>query len=240
MEARRRPDDDDATRREQEFTAWVKAGRLPEIKLGVQQRSLRTAFALLESGAHLLRERAFDALTIQDICAAAGATEGAFYGRFVDKTTYFAALQRLTSLRSESALRVFLEEARRAPASLEGLCQAVVEMTLRRYRDNLGIYRAALKHSDEGAWEPFRQLGDIYRQALTELLAPLLPHVPAQERPLRIRFAYQVMVGTLVHATLNDPGPLHLHEPRMARELAELLVRYLAADAAEPKRKGRA
>lgn len=207
--------DDDPALREAQFLTWAGAGLLPELKAGVQQRSLRTAFSLLEAGARLLRERAFDALGVQEICAAAGATEGAFYGRFADKTAYFAVLQN------------FLSAVGRGPQTLEAICTALAEMTLRRYRENLGIYRAALKHSAEGSWEPFRQLGDRYRQALTALLSPLLPEVPEADRAMHVRFAYQVMIGTLVHATLNDPGPLRLDDPRMVRELARMMTRYL-------------
>jgi hypothetical protein len=49
--------------REQAFMGWLQGGRLPEIKPGVQQRSARTAYALLESGARLMRERALRCCT---------------------------------------------------------------------------------------------------------------------------------------------------------------------------------
>jgi len=213
--------------REQAFMAWLQAGRLPEIKPGVQQRSARTAYALLESGAALMRERALDALSIEEICNGAGATVGAFYGRFEDKMGFFAALQRLTCLRSEAALDAFMQQHPAEGGTLEELCHAMVAMTVQRYRANVGVYRAALKHSDEGAWEPFRRLGDLYRQRLVELLSPHLPTLDGPARALRIRFAYQVMVGTLVHATLNAPGPVQLGDPAMIDELAGLVLGYL-------------
>ncbi len=219
---------DEAARREQEFARWLAEGKVPEIRPGVQQRSVRMAFALLESGSELLRERAFDALSIEEICAGAGATVGAFYGRFEDKKSFFNALQRLTCLRSEAALAGFVLDAGKRKLSLAQLCEMMVGMSVDRYRSNIGIYRAALKHVDEGAWEPFRQLGDVYRRTLTDLLSPYLTHVPPKARSTRIRFAYQVMVGTLVHATLNDPGPVRLQDAAMTQELTEMVVRYLS------------
>lgn len=215
--------------REQAFMGWLQGGRLPEIKPGVQQRSARTAYALLESGARLMRERALDALSIEEICTGAGATVGAFYGRFEDKMGFFAALQRLTCLRSEAALLAFRQHQTRQEHSLESLCRAMVDMTVRRYRANVGVYRAALKHSDEGAWEPFRRLGDLYRTQLVELLSPHLATLSPTACDLRIRFAYQVMVGTLVHATLNAPGPVQLDEAAMIDELSHLVIGYLRA-----------
>jgi AcrR family transcriptional regulator len=226
---------------ESEFAGWLREGKLPGIKAGVQQRSVRTAYALVESGFALLKERAFDALSIEEICAAAGATQGAFYGRFEDKQSFFAALQRVTCLRSEAALARFEARARAEEPDLPRLCALAVELTVERYRSNIGIFRAALQHAGEGAWVPFRELGNSYRRVLTELLSPHLPHVAPADRPLRIQFAYQVLVGTLVHATLNDPGPVHLHDQALVTELTDMLVGYLSRTApagAAKQRKG--
>ena len=217
---------------EQEFAAWLQQGRLPQIKTGVQQRSVRTAYALVHSGFTLLRSRAFDALSIEEICAAAGATAGAFYGRFDDKKGFFEALQTITCLRSEAALAAFVDRAASHPYSLDKLCHMIVELTVDRYRANIGIFRAALQHADEGAWAPFRRLGDSYRRALAEILSPHLAHVPKAARATRVQFAYQVIVGTLVHATLNDPGPLHLKDDALTRELADMVLGYLSPRAA--------
>lgn len=212
---------------EQEFAAWLQQGCLPQIKTGVQQRSVRTAYALVQSGFALLRSRGFDSLSIEEICAAADATPGAFYGRFEGKQAFFEVLQTITCLRSEAALAAFVERAQSRPYSLDKLCHMIVELTVDRYRANVGIFRAALQHADQGAWAPFRRLGDSYRRALTEILSPQLSHVPRAARAIRVQFAYQVIVGTLVHATLNDPGPLHLQDDALTRELAEMVLGYL-------------
>jgi AcrR family transcriptional regulator len=215
------------TEEEQDVESWLRQGKLPEIKASLQQRSVRTACALVQSGFRLVGERAFDALSVQEICAGAGATEGAFYGRFQDKGSFFVVLQRITCLRSEQALAQFLERLRGKDLPFERLCRMVVAMMVERYRANVGIFRAALLHVDEGAWELFRQLGDIYRRGLTGLLAPHLDGVRKELRALRVQFAYQVIVGTLVHATLNDPGPLHLHDDAIVAELSNMLAKYL-------------
>lgn len=217
---------------EQQFAEWVRQGRLPEVKAGVQQRSVRTAHALLASGLRLLRGRPFDALSVQDICAGAGTTEGAFYGRFDDKRAFFVSMQRITLLRSEQALASFVAEVGGKDVPFERLCRLFVTMTVERYRANVGIYRAALQHADDGAWALFRQLGDTYRRTLVQMLSPHLHHLRDDRRALCVQFAYQVVVGTLVHSTLNDPGPLHLHDDALAAELADVVVRYLAAPTA--------
>lgn len=57
-------------------------------------RGLRTTL-LLEAGRRLLRERTLEQVSIQEICAQAGVTTGAFYSRFEGKDSYFRALQAL-------------------------------------------------------------------------------------------------------------------------------------------------
>ena len=51
--------------------------------------------ALLEAGAELLRDCAFDELSIDELCGRVGVTIGAFYGRFESKDAFFSALMSL-------------------------------------------------------------------------------------------------------------------------------------------------
>jgi hypothetical protein len=45
-----------------------------------------------------------------------------------------------------------------------------------------------------------------------------------------IAFGFQVVLGTLVNAILNDPGPLSLHDGELKERLADLLLRLLKAE----------
>jgi len=75
-----------------------------------------------------------------------------------------------------------------------------------------------------------KKSGDRYRVILVELLSPYLSSVPPSERRLRILFAYQALAGVLVHAVLNNPGPLALEDDRMRDELFRLVKAYLLAE----------
>lgn len=48
--------------------------------------------------------------------------------------------------------------------------------------------------------------------------------MPKAARASQVQFAYQVIAGALVHATLNDPGPLHLNDDALTRELADMIL----------------
>ena len=93
----------------------------------LQDRSRKTLAALVAAVEALLEERAFDDISIQDICARAGCTTGSFYGRFRSKEdllpylyeTYDADLMtrmdaiearlNLAGLPLEQAVRAFAE-----------------------------------------------------------------------------------------------------------------------------------
>jgi hypothetical protein len=45
-----------------------------------------------------------------------------------------------------------------------------------------------------------------------------------------IGFGYQVVLGTLVNAILNDPGPLSVHDGEMEDRLANCLLLLLQAE----------
>lgn len=59
----------------------------------LQSRSRRTFAALVVAAETLLDERPFDEISIQAICAAAGCSTGAFYGRFRAKEDLLPHLQ---------------------------------------------------------------------------------------------------------------------------------------------------
>src|SRR5690349_1361064 len=53
-------------------------------------------------------------------------------------------------------------------------------------------------------------------------------------RPAPIAFGFQVVLGTLVNAILNDPGPLSLRSKEMDVRLAGCLLLLLQAEIDQP------
>ncbi|NDZ18558.1 TetR/AcrR family transcriptional regulator [Variovorax sp. WS11] len=208
---------------------WIDRGLLPELIPTRQARSLRTALAMIEAGRALLMTRSLEDLSVEMVCQRAGTTVGAFYGRFESKHAFFITMQRLQTARSRETLAGFTQRHEVDHADLDALCEEMVELTVSTFRSNLGVLRASLQHSKEGMWELFKQSGDRYRSVLVAKLAPHLKHLPVKERELRVLFAYQAMAGTLVHAVLNDPGPLKLEDAALNQELVRMVKSYLTA-----------
>lgn len=212
-----------------ELRAWSDAGHLPELIPSRQDRGMRAALAMLDSGVVLLRDRSLDALSIEAVCRQANATVGAFYARFDSKRNYFLSIERVICLRARMRLEGFSEYLERAPPSLERFCDELVSQSVMGFRLNAGVFRAALLHSHENMWTLLQQAGDDYRRVLGERLAPLLTHVPRPQRATRVQFAFTALIGTMVHILLNAPGPVALADEALERELARLVTYYLRA-----------
>ncbi|MDO8280432.1 MAG: TetR/AcrR family transcriptional regulator, partial [Burkholderiaceae bacterium] len=113
--------------------------------------------------------------------------------------------------------------------SLDELCEDMVCATVEIFRSNFGVIRASLQHAGDGMWSMFKADGDRYREVLAAGLAPHLRHLTPAQRRLRILFAFQVVAGTLVHAVLNNPGPLSVDDKALVPELVRVVRSYLKA-----------
>jgi AcrR family transcriptional regulator len=198
----------------------------------VQARAHATRDALLAAGRALLADRDFDALSIADLAGRAGLSVGSFYGRFRDKEAYIDQLQlQVTTEWVDAATRMFdAQRARGADATaiVRELCATVVRLL----RTDAGFLRAALRHTPSAArWTPMKRTGRAVVDMAARLLVGALPHLPAGQRTVRVRFAMQIVYGTVINAVLNDPGPLALDDPKLERELARVMCLYLGIDA---------
>ncbi|CCD83776.1 conserved protein of unknown function [Bradyrhizobium sp. ORS 285] len=215
----------------------ISAVDLPGVTPSRQQRSRETTLALLTAGAELLRTRSLAELSISDLCADIGATVGAFYSRFDSKEAYFNALLALTLEDGrEQLLKLPASEA--APAGdLDAQCHLLVRGTVLWMRRHKGVLRAALVRSENGSnnWTGFKDLAQALSQRAALLLRPTAdgasagrrkPTATAEERKT-VAFGIQVVLGTLVNAILNDPGPLSIDDDEIAERLGACLVLLL-------------
>jgi AcrR family transcriptional regulator len=211
-----------------ELGRWIDEGLLPELVPTHQGRSLRNALAMLDAGRELLHDGGLEELSVEAVCQLAGTTVGAFYGRFENKQAFFLTLQRVQTMRSQHLLSEFSLRHSGGGSTLDVLVREMVELTVRNFRVNAGVLRASLQHTQEGMWKVMKASGDRHRKAFVDAIAPLLD-LPRETARMRVLFAYQALAGVLVHATLNNPGPLGLEDDALATELARLLNAYVRA-----------
>jgi AcrR family transcriptional regulator len=208
---------------------------LPGVAPSRQKRSRETTLALLRAGADMLRTRSLAELSIETLCAEVGVTVGAFYSRFESKEAYFNALMALAARDGEQRLT---ETGSAAPknADLDTLCYAIIRGIIVWMRNHEGVLRAALQHDDThpDKWTPFKGLARATAERATPLLLPAMGKGRRTAKTRAIAFGFQVVLGTLVNAILNDPGPLSLRSKEMEARLAGCLALLLQAEVGQP------
>jgi AcrR family transcriptional regulator len=203
---------------------------LPGVTPSRQKRSRETTLALLEAGASLLRTRSLSELSIEVLCSKVGATVGAFYSRFESKEAYFNALIALAAQDGEHRLAGMDRPAR--DTGLDELCHLIVSGVIGWIRTHEGVLRAVLQHDDTrpDKWTTFKGLARATTQHATPLLLPAMGKGRKAAKTRAIAFGFQVVLGTLINAILNDPGPLALRDSEIETRLADCLVLLLKAE----------
>jgi AcrR family transcriptional regulator len=204
----------------------------PGVTPSRQKRSREMTAALLQAGADMLRTRSLAELSIEALCTNVGATVGAFYSRFESKEAYFNALIELAARDGERRLSGMTGSAQLRDTGLAELCRLLVHGIIGWIRNHEGVLRAALQHDDTrpDRWTLFKGLA----RAATAHATPPLLHVMGRGRAAAktrgIAFSFQVVLGTLVNAVLNDPGPLSIHDDEMEVRLSGCLLQLLEAE----------
>jgi len=205
---------------------------LPGVAPSRQKRSRETTLALLKAGAEMLRQRSLAELSIEALCAEVGATVGAFYSRFESKDAYFNALMALAARDGERRIADMATVRTGRDADLAARCHQLVRGVIGWMRANEGVLRAALQHDDNrpDKWTPFKALARGNTERATPLLLPAMGKGRRAAKSRSVAFGFQVVLGTLVNAILNDPGPLSLHDKELEERLSKLLLQLLQAE----------
>lgn len=205
---------------------------LPGVTPSRQRRSRETTAALLQAGAEMLRTHSLAELSIEALCRQVGATVGAFYSRFESKDAYFNVLIELAARDGGSRLSRMKEDRRLTEADLAELSRLLVRGTIGWIRNHEGVLRAALQHDDTrpDRWSTFKALARANAANATPILLGAMGRGNKAAKTRAIAFGFQVVLGTLVNAILNDPGPLSIHDKEMEARLGHCLLLLLQAE----------
>jgi AcrR family transcriptional regulator len=209
---------------------------LPGVTPSRQKRSRETTAALLRAGAELLRSHSLAELSIEALCRQVGATVGAFYSRFESKDAYFNALIELAARDGESTLANLSGGDLLRETDLAERCRFLVAGIVGWIRKHEGVLRAALQHDDTrpDRWTTFKGLARATTARATPLLLPAMGKGREAAKTRSIAIGFQVVLGTLVNAILNDPGPLSIQDQEMEKRLGHCLLLLLQAEMAQP------
>ena len=196
-----------------------------------QLRARRSRDRMLDAGQRLVAERPFDALSVADIARAAGCSVGAFYLRFRDKDAFFRALiaQYLAVGRAET-------EELFASHEDDRLISALIVNTTSRFQRFAGLIRSAIRKrmEDPSVWEPIRRSGHFNADRFVAWLAQHRRRKLRVDEEMPVRFAFQVLYGTLNNALVNQPGPLDISDPAFPVHLERTFRLVLLSTGAPP------
>jgi AcrR family transcriptional regulator len=204
----------------------------PGVTPSRQKRSREMTAALLRAGADMLRGRSLAELSIDALCTGVGATVGAFYSRFESKEAYFNTLIGLAARDGERLLSRMAQQETLQDAGLAELCPLLVAGIIGWMREHEGVLRAALQHDDTrpDRWSTFKALARATTAGATPALLRAMGSRRAAAKTRAIAFGLQVVLGTLINAILNDPGPLSLHDEEIEVRLSGCLLLLLQAE----------
>jgi len=207
----------------------------------LQARSQATFDALIHAGRRVMGAKDFEAVRIKEIARTAGASIGAFYGRFANKEVFFSAIQEITVADIETDMRALLTRPSTGLAGDSEFLFAVASFWVGFYRTHRGLYVASFKHSRTrpGAWTPFKRLGRNLVSLVIMQLAPRLQRLGKTKTERDVRIAFQFVNGLLVNAVINDPGPLSLDDAELELSVGRFLCAYFGVPAIAEGKKNR-
>jgi AcrR family transcriptional regulator len=181
-----------------------------------QSRAQKTRDRLLAAGFKLLRKKNFDELSVADIARSAGCAVGSFYLRFADKDQYFLAIAETRRGQSRARLENWYDGV-----TLANIVGRAIERELDFVLEHPNLWRAALKRgtTDPLFWGEFRELGRLSVSRFIETYSALIGRQVSAAEAENIRFAFQVVRGTVNNTLINQPGPLRLDDPAFRRQI---------------------
>ncbi|HEX5046796.1 MAG TPA: TetR/AcrR family transcriptional regulator [Gammaproteobacteria bacterium] len=210
-----------------------------------QKRSQKTYDALIETCFAMLEQRELSEISIAELARKAGYSVGAFYARFESKDELFdAMLVRHMEQRRAVRARQFATEPD------ESLVREIIQETVRYFWTRRRFWRAALIRSigDAEFWEPIRGMSHELQDAFIARVSARAQRPLTQSEQTNVRFAVQLVLGTVNNTIINRPGPIFMGQASFVDGLVrafKLVSGYdevVAAPAAPkaPKKRGEA
>jgi len=191
-----------------------------------QARTRESLSRILDAAETLIAERGFDDTGVAEITRRANSSIGGFYRRFRDKEGLLRALHERFCEEALATAVAALDPGRWAAASAGEVIGAFTAFLVQIFRQREGFFRTVLVR---GVADPaVRERTDRMFADIAGRFGTLLEGRGATPlSPLTTRFALHVLIGTLNHLVVVQPGAVHLADPELARELTRVVLGYL-------------
>ncbi len=205
-----------------------------------QLRSRKLIVEFFNEALALLKDVDFDGLSIDTLCERTSSTIGAFYSRFENKEAFVDALQLILVRATRQRIEADYATNAAPTDSLESFIGWIVKGAISWYRRNEGVIRASLRRTNKEAdtWIPMRDLVGVQAAHALPYIMRLLPSdAAANGAEERVRFAFQMLFGTMNNMVLINPGPFGIHDPETPRMLASSIAQFIRSTPSDAKRR---
>lgn len=188
----------------------------------MQQRSEETKGKIIEAAIRLFSNRGFNAASVDDICAEAGVSKGAFYHHFESKQALFLALLDGWLKTIDNAIEAARDQP--APATFLAMTEAFPYI-FESAGDNLPMFLEFWLQAsrDDEIWQasiaPYRR----YHQAFTELIQRGVDEGSFVNinADLAARMIVSMAMGLLLQSLLDPEGAKW---DKLAREITNMML----------------
>ncbi len=192
-----------------------------------QARSRFLVDAIVSAAGRILPARPLEELTTHDVADAAGVSVGSVYQYFPSKEAIVGTLIEHRAKSDAEKMRALLEDARGRP--LREIVQRMTEETVALHRVARPLYRAMLPLvARVRRHRLVRQHVAMVREQVRRELELRRDEVRKADLDIPVFLAGHA-IEACVHAAL-DERPELLDDPAFARELADMVARYLLRD----------
>jgi AcrR family transcriptional regulator len=181
-----------------------------------QERSKVTHDALIKTGFAMAVERDFETISISELAKAAGYSVGAFYAQFRSKDELFDALV-LTHMQR----RRETQSALVASTPLPELIDTMVNNIVNYYWGHHVFWRVVLRRTlkDTNFWTPFRSHFAASNDRFIKRVEKELGRSLRKRELENVTFAFQMLMGSVNIAIVNQAGPVFIGQKQFIEEL---------------------
>ena len=198
-----------------------------------QERSKRTLERTLAAVERLLRTKAFEAISIEEIVESAGSSVGSFYARFGSKEGLLPHLYERYDRDLRGRIDDFIDGREWAKRTIEEQTQWFASLHVDMYRKRHWLMRAVAWYSRQ---EPsplpgaLRKARSSLHQRITDTFEPHLDRIPGTDARAKIELGLY-FIGAICRDKILFAGPhaqvTKITDAQLKKELTRMFIRFL-------------
>lgn len=198
------------------------------IRAPAQRRSRDTMERVLTALEELLREKPFDAITINELAAKSGTAVSSIYARFKDKNALILGLHQNLQEMTLECIGELANPERWDDRSRQEILPVVLTRVVQTYRQHAPIIRAAALADIAYVYERMTSVWLATQKAFTDLLAPKMPAVPRRDVGEAVEASVRIVTAVMHQMVIFNQLEVVRH-PVSDRQLVRQLCTAVAA-----------